>query len=146
MSSKSQIDEVTTMPNVVHIEGIGEVFAMKLVEAGVPTTEALLEAGATPQGREGLAEKTGIGHGLILKWVNRADLFRVKGVGEQYSDLLAAAGVETVLELAQRLPQHLHQKLVETNETKRLVRHVPSLHHVADWVEQAGKLTRVVSY
>jgi predicted flap endonuclease-1-like 5' DNA nuclease len=146
MSSNRQIDEVTTMPNVVHIEGIGEVYAKKLFEAGVPTTEALLEAGATPQGRAVLAEKTGIGHGLILKWVNRADLFRVKGVGEQYSDLLAAAGVETVLELAQRLPGHLHQKLVETNEAKKLVRHGPSLDQVADWVAQAGKLTRVVSY
>jgi hypothetical protein len=84
--------------------------------------------------------------GLILNWVNRADLFRVEGVGEQYSDLLAAAGVETVLELAQRVPEHLHQRLVETNEAKRLVRHVPSPQHVAEWVEQAGKLTRVVSY
>jgi predicted flap endonuclease-1-like 5' DNA nuclease len=137
---------ITLMPNIIDIEGIGEVYAGKMLEAGVPTTEALLEAGATPQGRETLAAKTGIGHGLILKWVNRADLFRVKGVGEQYSDLLAAAGVETVLELAQRVPEHLHQRLVETNEAKRLVRHVPSPQHVAEWVEQAGKLTRVVSY
>jgi predicted flap endonuclease-1-like 5' DNA nuclease len=134
------------MPNVIHIEGVGEVYARKLLDAGVPTTEALLEAGATPQGREALAEKTGIGHGLILKWVNRADLFRVTGIGEQYSDLLAASGVETVLELAQRVPEHLHQKMVETNESRRLVRHVPSSDHVADWVAQAGKLPRVVSY
>ena len=134
------------MPNIIDIEGIGEVYAGKLVEAGVPTTEALLEVGATPQGREALAQRTGIGHGLILKWVNRADLFRVKGIGEQYSDLLAAAGVETVLELAQRVPEHLHQRLVETNEAKRLVRHVPSLEHVAEWVEQARTLPRVVSY
>jgi predicted flap endonuclease-1-like 5' DNA nuclease len=134
------------MPNVVQIEGIGEVYGKMLLDAGVPTTEALLEAGATPQGRDALAEKTGIGHALILKWVNRADLFRVKGIGEQYSDLLAAAGVETVLELAQRVPDHLHGKLAETNEAKRLVRHLPSLEHVAEWVGQAGKLTRVVSY
>jgi predicted flap endonuclease-1-like 5' DNA nuclease len=134
------------MPNVIQVEGIGEVYARKLHEAGVPTTEALLEVGATPQGREALAQRTGIGHGLILKWVNRADLFRVKGIGEQYSDLLAAAGVETVLELAQRVAEHLHSKLVETNEAKRLVRHVPSPDHVADWVEQAKRLPRVVSY
>jgi predicted flap endonuclease-1-like 5' DNA nuclease len=134
------------MPNVVQIEGIGEVYGQKLADAGVPTTEALLEAGATPHGREALSEKTGIGHALILKWVNRADLFRVKGIGEQYSDLLAAAGVETALELAQRVPDHLHSKMVETNEAKKLVRHLPSLEHVAEWVEQARKLTRVVTY
>jgi predicted flap endonuclease-1-like 5' DNA nuclease len=134
------------MPNVIQIEGIGEVYAGKLAEAGIPSTEALLAAGATPEGRQALAEKTGIGHRLILKWVNRADLFRVQGIGEQYSDLLAAAGVETVLELAQRVPEHLHRKLVETNEAKKLVRHVPTPDHVADWVKQAGKLARVVSY
>jgi hypothetical protein len=134
------------MPNVIHIEGIGEVFAEKLHEAGISSTDALLEAGATPEGREVLVHKTGIGHGLILKWINRADLFRVKGVGEQYSDLLAAAGVETVLELAQRVPVHLHRKLVETNEVKKVVRHVPSLEHVAEWVENAGRLPRVVRY
>ena len=134
------------MPNVIHIEGIGEVYAGKLHDAGVTTTDALLEQGATPEGRKRLEEKTGISHKLILKWVNRADLFRVEGVGEQYSDLLAAAGVETVLELAQRVPEHLHQKMVEVNEAKKLVRHVPSLEHVAEWVEQAGQLTRVVSY
>ena len=88
----------------------------------------------------------GIGHRLILKWVNRADLFRLKGVGEQYSDLLAAAGVDTVLELAQRRPDHLHQKMVEVNEQKHLVRVVPPPEHVAEWVEEAKKLPRKVNY
>jgi predicted flap endonuclease-1-like 5' DNA nuclease len=134
------------MASVIEIEGIGEVYAGKLAEAGVPSTDALLTAGATPEGRKSLTEKTGIGHALILKWVNRADLFRVEGIGEQYSDLLAAAGVETVLELAQRVPDHLHSKLVEVNETRHLVRHLPSLEHVAQWVNTAGKLPRVVSY
>jgi predicted flap endonuclease-1-like 5' DNA nuclease len=134
------------MASVIDIEGIGEVYAQKLHEAGVATTEALLEQGATPHGRKDLAEKTGISDRLILKWVNRADLFRVKGIGEQYSDLLAAAGVETVLELAQRRADHLHQKMVETNEAKKLVRVVPGQEQVADWVAQAHKLPRVVSY
>ena len=134
------------MANVIDIEGIGEVYAQKLREMGVATTEALLEQGATPHGRKELADKTGISDRLILKWVNRADLFRVKGIGEQYSDLLAAAGVETVLELAQRRADHLHQKMVETNEAKKLVRVVPGPEQVTDWVKQAHKLPRVVSY
>jgi predicted flap endonuclease-1-like 5' DNA nuclease len=134
------------MPNVIDIEGIGRVYSQKLHDAGVATTEALLERGATPQARKTLCEKTGIGHRLILKWVNRADLFRLKGVGEQYSDLLAAAGVDTVLELAQRRPDHLHQKLVEINEQKHLVRVVPPPEHVAQWVEEAKKLPRKVNY
>ena len=134
------------MPNVIDIEGVGRVYAQKLHDAGVATTEALLEKGATPQARKSLSEKTGIGHKLILKWVNRADLFRLKGVGEQYSDLLAAAGVDTVLELAQRRPDHLHQKLVEINDSKHLVRVVPPSDHVARWVEEAKNLPRKVNY
>jgi predicted flap endonuclease-1-like 5' DNA nuclease len=134
------------MPNVIDIEGVGRVYSQKLHDAGVATTEALLEKGATPQARKSLSEKTGIGHKLILKWVNRADLFRLKGVGEQYSDLLAAAGVDTVLELAQRRPDHLHQKLVEINDSKHLVRVVPPSDHVAQWVEEAKNLPRKVNY
>jgi predicted flap endonuclease-1-like 5' DNA nuclease len=128
------------MTKVIDIEGIGEIYAQKLHEAGVDSTEALLEQGATPKGRKELADRTGISERLILKWVNRADLFRVKGIGEQYSDLLAAAGVETVLELAQRRPDHLHQKMVETNEAKKLVRVVPGAEQVADWVTRAQQL------
>jgi predicted flap endonuclease-1-like 5' DNA nuclease len=134
------------MSSVIDIEGVGEIYSQKLHEAGIATTEALLEQGATPHGRKELADKTGISERLILKWVNRADLFRVKGIGEQYSDLLAAAGVETVLELAQRRADHLHQKMVETNEAKKLVRIVPGLEHVTEWVKEAAKLPRVVSY
>jgi predicted flap endonuclease-1-like 5' DNA nuclease len=134
------------MASVIDIEGIGKAYAQKLHDAGVTTTEDLLKAGSTPKGRDTFSKKTGIGHKLILKWVNRADLFRVPGVGEQYSDLLAAAGVDTVLELAQRRADHLHEQLVQTNQAKRLVRALPELNHVAKWVDQAKKLPRVVSY
>jgi predicted flap endonuclease-1-like 5' DNA nuclease len=134
------------MANVIDIEGIGEVYAGRLKEAGVATTEALLAEGATARGRQGLAERTGIAPGRMLHWVNRADLFRVPGVGEQYSDLLATAGVETVLELAQRVPEDLHAKLAEIGHARHLVRHLPSLEQVSLWVEQTKALPRCVSY
>jgi predicted flap endonuclease-1-like 5' DNA nuclease len=134
------------MANVIDIEGIGAVYAHRLKDVGVATTEALLAEGATPRGRKELAEKTGIAPGRILDWVNRADLFRVPGVGEQYSDLLAAAGVETVLELAQRDPQHLHAKMAEIGHARHLVRHLPSLEQVSLWVQEARALPRCVSY
>jgi len=90
------------MASLIKIEGIGEKYATKLKMVGVSTTNALLERGKTPQGRQELSEKTGISEKFILEWVNLADLFRIKGVGEQYSDLLEEAGVDTVVELAQR--------------------------------------------
>ena len=134
------------MTSISKIEGIGDVYADKLREAGVVTVEALLTAGKDPNGREELADKTGISAKLILEWVNHADLFRIVGVGEEYSDLLEEAGVDTIPELAQRNPENLYQKLVETNEAKALVRQLPSADAVKDWVAQAKKLKRVVTY
>jgi predicted flap endonuclease-1-like 5' DNA nuclease len=128
------------------LEAIGEVYAEKLKAAGADSTFNLLEMGATRAGREDLAEKTEINPKLILGWVNRADLFRIKGVGEEYSDLLEAAGVDTVVELAQRNAANLHQKLATVNQEKNLVRKLPAQSQVASWVEQAKKLPRLIEY
>jgi predicted flap endonuclease-1-like 5' DNA nuclease len=134
------------MAKLEEIEGVGEFYAQKLREAGIATTQALLEKGASPQGREEIAEKTGISGKLILEWVNHVDLFRIKGVGEEYSDLLEEAGVDTVPELAQRNAENLYQKLVAVNQEKRLVRRLPTQAQVSDWIEQAKRLPRVITY
>ncbi|MEJ5293018.1 MAG: DUF4332 domain-containing protein [Candidatus Methanosuratincola sp.] len=134
------------MPKLTEIEGIGEAFSVKLKELGITTTEQLLEAGSTKKGRDELAEKSGISPKLILKWVNRADLFRVKGIGQEYSDLLEAAGVDTVVELGTRNASNLYSKLVEVNNAKNLVRKLPSLEVIKDWIEQAKKLPRKIEY
>jgi predicted flap endonuclease-1-like 5' DNA nuclease len=134
------------MATLLKVEGIGGIYAQKLREAGIATTQALLEQGASPQGRTKIAEKTGISGTLILEWVNHVDLFRIKGVGEEYSDLLEEAGVDTVPELAQRNPENLHQKLVAVNQAKKLVRRLPTQAQVSDWIEQAKRLPRVVTY
>lgn len=134
------------MAKLTKIEGVGEFYAQKLQEAGVRTTQALLEKGASPQGRQEIAEKTGISGTLILEWVNHVDLFRIKGVGEEYADLLEEAGVDTVPELAQRNPEHLYQKMVAVNQEKKLVRRLPTQAQVSDWIEQAKQLPRVITY
>jgi predicted flap endonuclease-1-like 5' DNA nuclease len=134
------------MTNLLKIEGIGDVYAAKLKGAGINSVEALLEGGRSPQGRENLEEQTGISGKLILEWVNHADLFRVKGIGEEYSDLLEEAGVDTVPELAQRNPDNLHAKLREVNAEKQLVRRLPALSLVKNWVAQAKALDRVITY
>lgn len=134
------------MTKLTAIEGIADVQASKLKIAGVPTLEALLEKGATPAGREELAASAAISSKLILEWINLADLFRIKGVGEEYSDLLEEAGVDTVPELAQRNAENLLAKLIEVNASKKLVRRVPTLSQVASWIEQAQSLPRVIQY
>ncbi len=134
------------MTKLIDIEGIGEAYQKKLNGAGIATIEALLKAGATPKGRKELAEKTGISGDLILEWVNHCDLFRIKGVGSEYSDLLEAAGVDTVVELSKRKPENLVEKINEVNETKKLVRRPPTLSMVTNWVEQAKNLPRAIEY
>lgn len=134
------------MASLIKIEGIGEKYATNLKMIGISTTETLLERGKTPQGRQEIADKSGITKTLILEWVNLADLFRIKGVGEEYSDLLEEAGVDTVVELAQRNPMNLYQSVVDVNQKKNLVRKLPTQDQVSDWVKQAKKLPRVVKY
>ncbi len=134
------------MTKLTKVEGIGAVYAQKLEDIGIETTEELLEQGATPKGREEIVEQSGISKKLILKWINRADLFRIKGVGGEYADLLEVAGVDTVPELAQRNPENLYQKLLEINQEKDLVRRAPSQDQVSDWVEEAKGLPRVITY
>src|SRR5512139_3766082 len=118
------------MTRLVDIEGIGPVYGAKLKEAGIGSVEALLQQGATPKGRKDLAEKSGISDGLILEWVNHADLYRIRGVGSEYSDLLEEAGVDTIPELAQRNPEHLLEKITAVNGEKKLVRRLPVLSQV----------------
>lgn len=134
------------MANLLRVEGIGEVYAQKLSDAGIKTTNALLKQGATPKGRKEIAENSGISEILILEWVNHVDLFRIKGVFEEYADLLEEAGVDTVVELAQRNPANLYKKLVEVNEQKKLVRQLPGKSQVENWVAQAKQLDRAVFY
>tara|TARA_R110002050_G_scaffold9504_1_gene33303 strand:- start:464605 stop:465009 length:405 start_codon:yes stop_codon:yes gene_type:complete len=134
------------MTKLSEIEGIGEAYSTKLTDAGVTSIENLLKIGSEKKGRKELAEKTGISEKLVLNWINRADLARIKGVSTQYADLLECAGVDTVPELAQRNAENLHAKMLEVNEKKKLVRQVPSVSQIEDWVTQAKELPRAIHY
>jgi hypothetical protein len=134
------------MASIIQVEGIGEAYAEKLKAAGIRTTEALLETGATPKGRKEIEERTGITHSLILEWVNHVDLWRIKGVAEEYSDLLEEAGVDSCPELAQRRADNLYDRIVAVNREKQLVRRLPTQSQVASWIEQAKALPRIVTH
>lgn len=132
--------------NISRIEGIGPVFGNKLREQGITTTGALLDTCGSVKGRRELSAATGLSEKQILEWVNRADLMRVRGVGEEYSDLLEQAGVDTVKELRRRNSENLHENMLAVNEEKLLVRRAPSLTEVQRWIEEAKKLTPKVTY
>jgi len=134
------------MAKLVDIEGVGPVNARKLQKAGVRSTESLLKKGGTRKGREEIAEASGIDKKVILQWVNHVDLFRIKGIASEYSDLLEAAGVDTVVELANRDAANLVPLLTEVSEKNNLTNRVPNLKMVKSWVSQAKKLPRAVSY
>ncbi len=136
----------TAKSRIEEIEGIGPTYAKKLVDIGIETTDDLLEAGSTPKGREDLATKTGISEKLVLEWVDLADLFRINGIGEEYSDLLEEAGVDTVVELSRRVPENLHTKINGVNQEKKIVQRPPSLKEIEEWIEQAKKLPRRIEY
>lgn len=128
------------------IEGIGPKYAKKLRKVGIRRTHNLLDRGASKKGRKDLAAEAGVDESLILKWTNMADLMRIRGVGEEYSELLEAAGVDTVKELRNRKPENLHKAMVESNGKRKLVRQLPGPAQVKKWVAHAKKLRPVMTY
>lgn len=131
---------------IEYVEGIGAVYGQKLRGAGVSTITDLLLNGYTRRGRKHISDQTGIAQSLILTWVNHVDLYRIKGVAQEYADLLEQSGVDTVMELAQRNPANLHKRMLEVNEQKSLVRRAPHASEVQSWVEQAKSLRRLIYY
>ncbi len=129
-----------------YIEGIGSAYAQKLNDAGITNVDELLEKGTTSRGRKEIAKETGISETLIQRWVNMADLYRVKGIGQEYAELLGAAEVDTVPELADEDAAKLLEKMAAANVQKKMVRRLPVLSQVESWVEQAKSLPRVVTY
>jgi len=134
------------MANLSKIEVIGKTNAEKLKKTGISTTEALLQKGSTPKGRHDIAQATGINEERILRWVNLSDLFRIRGIGEEYSDLLEAAGVDTVPEMAKRNSTNLYEALVAINKERNLVKQVPSQTTVDTWIENAKTLPRLIKH
>lgn len=131
---------------IAKIEGVGPKYAAKLSAAGITNTAKLLDKAATRKARKELATAVEIDETLILKWANMCDLMRIKGVGEEYSELLEAAGVDTVKELAKRRGDNLHKAMVEANGKRKMVRQLPTQAQVESWVEQAKTLPPVMTY
>ena len=133
------------MASVVEIEGVGNTHAARLTEAGVPTTDALLSEGRRRPGARPSPTRAGSAT-LILKWVNHVDLARINGIAGQYAELLEAAGVDTVPELAQRNAANLTAKMTEVNASRNLVNRVPGESEVTRWIAEAASLPRHISY
>jgi predicted flap endonuclease-1-like 5' DNA nuclease len=131
---------------IADIEGIGPSQQSKFEAAGIKSVEQLLEKGSTPKARKDLETATGIDGKKIMRFVNHADLFRIDGIAGQFSELLEAAGVDTVNELKTRVPANLHAKLVEVNDKKNIVNQVPGLSNVEDFITQAKALKAMVTY
>lgn len=128
------------------IEGIGKTHAKALAKAGVTTTGKFLDACRTPKDRNKMATATGLSATLILKWANMADVLRVKGVGEEYAELLEAAGVDTVKELKTRRADNLTKAMADVNKKKKLVRQAPAESMVGRWITHAKTLPPKMAY
>lgn len=133
----ARIDEIRTL---AHRE------ATRLRKAGIRTTDALLRRAATRSGRSELSSETEIPTAELLRWVNFADLMRVKGVGGEYAELLSTCGVTTVPELRRRNGVTLTAKMQAVNHKKDLVRRLPTESMVGAWIERAASLEPVVRH
>ncbi len=131
---------------IIDLEGIGPKYTKMLKKVGVTQTKHLLNRGASKKGRKDLAKESGLKETQILKWTNMADLMRIRGVGEEYSELLEVAGVDTVKELRNRKPENLYDAMAAKNAKKKLVRQLPGPKQVKNWVQHAKKLKPILTY
>jgi predicted RecB family nuclease len=132
--------------SISDLNGIDADAAKALRSVGIRTTAKLLEAARTPKGRQQLASKLGVDRKMVLCWANKADQMRIKGIGEEYADLLHAAGVKTVRDLKYRNPATLAKRMADTNKKRKLVRVLPSDKAVVRWVDAAKKLNIKIKY
>ena len=131
---------------IAEIEGIGPVYGDKLKTAGITNTDHFLKLCCDKKGRGDVAGKTGIDEGKLLKWANMADLMRIKGVARQYSELLEAAGVDTVKELRTRNADNLTTAMAKCNEEKKLCKVAPKLDEVTSWIDQAKQMEPTITH
>src|SRR5215831_6104193 len=131
---------------IAELEKIALGVAATLKAIGIRTTGRLLEAAKDPKGRKALSAKTGIDEKCILRWANMADRMRIKGVGEDYAELLEAAGVDTVRELKYRNPSNLARAMATANRQRNLVELLPSEKAVMRWIAHAKTLPLKISY
>lgn len=131
---------------ISRINGIGAPIADRLKRLRIRTTSRLLEATRNAKGREQLAEIVGLDRKRILGWANKADMMRIKGIGEDYAELLAAAGVDTVRELRHRNPKKLAQAMAQANTQRKLVRFLPGDKAIERWIAQAKALPLKITY
>ena len=131
---------------VKQLKGMTEDLGAKLKDRSIKDSEQMLEAAASAKQRRALSKELDVDEKVILELANRADLSRIKGVAGVYSDLLEQAGVDTVKELAKRNPENLHAKMVEINEEKKLAGRLPTVMDVAEWVEAADAMPKVLTY
>ncbi len=131
---------------IEEVEGIGASYGEKLREAGLESTADFLEKCKTPQGRKSVCESTGISDKLILRWANLSDLMRISGIGPQFSELLEAAGVDTVKELRHRNADNLAQAMETINTEKKLARTSPAAKTISEWIDQAKSMEPGIEY
>lgn len=131
---------------IEEIEGIGQAYRAKLSKAGINSTDDLLKHCGDAKGRRQIAAASGLDEARLLKWANMADLMRIRGIGKQFSELLEAAGVDTVKELRVRRADSLAAKMKEANAKKKLTRATPSEGEIAGWIDQAKSMGAMIAH
>ena len=129
---------------IADVEGIGAAHASRLAAAEIHTDADLLAAGATRNGRNVIATRTGIRESLLRSWVNHIDLAVLEGVGPGYASLLEAAGVDCCAELARRDAEHLANTMTDLVATRATVRRAPDRTEIARWIELARERAAAV--
>lgn len=113
---------------------------------GYETTEDVLRGLLTPDQRDAVAYATGIAVAQLAEIARLCEFLQVRGIGPRAADLLMAAGVFNVADLAARDPSVLVAELETVNNVERITGTNPTFDHVRDWVSGAATATYRVEY
>jgi predicted flap endonuclease-1-like 5' DNA nuclease len=126
---------------IIHkLYGIEPILEIKLKAYGIKDSEDLLLACRTPREVAELARSSGTEVSALMRLLHRAELARIRGIGETYTMLLEEAGVSTTRDLASVAPEDLRARLTRINADKKLVGRVPAQAMVNGWVSKAQRL------
>lgn len=111
-----------------------------LQDADVKDVETLQTKAATAAGRAELAAASGLDRSAVDAIAYDIDLGRVQGVGRKSKALLAAAGIESVGDLAEYDADELAGLLATANAEANIVDNLPSADTLSGWIAQAREL------
>jgi hypothetical protein len=115
-------------------------YRRELPKVGISTLDDLLFRTKEKKERDELALRLLVPKEILVQWVEKARLVRVKGLGIENLRLLERAGIGTISDLSKEDPEKLHEKIGELFPAIS----IPKKAKLRIWIREAQEKVRTV--